>query len=238
MYKKIICSFIGLLCFISVSSANNLYILDSPTTGILNYGSYDVSFRFFSGGSVQTRLDFGVFKFMYVGIAWELDNFVGNEEMTIAVPALSVKIRLYEGNMIWPSVAFGYDGQGYFFDEDLEDDYVQRGRGIYLVTGREVFFEGLNVNLGINVNNFKDTTVHAFANAIIPAPFAKDTVFLMTEYDNMGYFPDARINFGLRLTLTEAVDVDFMMRDCWGKDSADDKLPNERVFKVSYSGKF
>lgn len=235
MRKKIVLSLIALVSCVSVSFANNLYIMDSPTTGILNYGGYDVSFRFFSGGSVQTRLDFGVFKFMYLGIAWELDDFVGNDNVTVAIPALSVKIRLYEGNMTWPSLAIGYDGQGYFYDTDYDGDYMQRERGLYLVTGREVFLEGLNVNLGLNVNEFDEFALHAFINAIIP--IARDTFFFMAEYDNMGYFPDARLNFGLRLNLTEAVGIDFMMRDCWGKDS-DDKLPNERVFRVSYSGKF
>ena len=235
--RKIICSFIGLLCLISVSSANNLYILDSPTTGILNYGSYDVSFRFFSGGSVQTRLDFGVFKFMYIGVAWEVDNFIGNTQTEVAIPALSVKVRLYEGNMTWPSVSFGYDGQGYFIHKDYDDDYMQKGRGFYIVAGREIFFEGLNFNVGINMNDFREPGILGFINTIIPAPFASDSLFFMAEYDNIGYFPDARWNFGLRFNLTDAVDIDFMMRDCWGKD-ANDKLPNERVFKVSYTGKF
>ena len=236
MYKKIILSCIGLLCLTSVSFANKLYIMDSPTTGILNYGSYDVSFRFFSGGSVQTRLDFGVFKFMYLGVAWELDNFIGNDQVTVAVPALSVKFRLYEGSMAWPSVALGYDGQGYFFDQDYEGDYRQRGKGLYLVFGREVFFEELNVDIGMNMNDFKEPKLYGFINAIIP--IVRDTFYLMAEYDNINYFPDARLNFGLRFSLTEAVDLDFMMRDCWGKDDVADKIPNERVFKVSYNGKF
>ena len=58
----------------------------------------------------------------------------------------------------------------------------------------------------------------------------------MAEYDNIGYFPEARINAGLRFNLTDAIDLDFMMRDCWGKDSPD-KVPNERVFKISYTRK-
>jgi hypothetical protein len=87
------------------------------------------------------------------------------------------------------------------------------------------------------MNDFKEPALHGFVNTIIPAPFARDSLFLMAEYDNIGYFPDARLNFGLRFNLTEAVDIDFMMRDCWGKD-AENKLPNERVFKVSYTGKF
>lgn len=237
MLKKIICALIGLSGCAAAAFANNLYYMDTPTTGILNYGSYDVSFRFYSGGSVMTRLDFGVFKFMNLGVAWELGDFIGNKNTTLAIPALSVKIRLYEGNMIWPSVAIGYDGQGYFFDQDYDGDYMQRGKGAYLVIGRELFVENLNFNLGVNINDFADSGVHAFVSAIIPAPFAQDALFFMAEYDNIGYFPDARLNLGLRLSLTEAVDIDFMVRDCWGKDS-NDKIPNERVFKVSYSGKF
>jgi hypothetical protein len=41
----------------------------------------------------------------------------------------------------------------------------------------------------------------------------------------------------MRLALTQAIDIDFIVRDCWGKN-ADDKVPNERVFKVNYTGKF
>ncbi|MCL1972177.1 MAG: hypothetical protein FWG57_04220 [Endomicrobia bacterium] len=237
MYKKIICSCMGLLGFVSVTFASGLYIMDTPTTGILNYGSYDVNFRFFSGGSVQTRLDFGVFKFMYVGVALELVNFIGNEQAKVAIPALSVKVKAYEGNMTWPSVALGYDGQGYFFNQDYDGNYVQKERGLYVVAGREVFFEGWNFYLGMNMNDFKDPGLHGFVSTIMPMPFAKDSLSFMAEYDNIGYFPDARLNFGLKLNLTDYIDIDFMMRDCWGRDEAD-RFPNERVFRIGYTGKF
>ena len=99
---------------VSAAHASKMYVMDTPTTNILNYGSYDVSFRMFGYGGVHTRLDFGVFKFFNIGVSWELDRFIGNDQIEMAVPALSVKFRLYEGNMKWPGIALGFDGQGYF----------------------------------------------------------------------------------------------------------------------------
>lgn len=235
MVKKIICSFLGILAVASVAQAAKLNVMDTPTTEILNYGSYNVGFRFFGNGGVTTKLDFGVFKILNVGVSWELDNFLGNEQIKVAIPTLSVKIKLYDGNMTWPGIALGYDGQGYFYNTDFDGDFMQRCRGLYVVFGREMILEGLMVDLGVNMNNFKEPKAYAFFNAIVPV--YKEDVYFMAEYDNLHSFSDARLNAGVRLALSESVDLDFMMRDCWGSNGTG-RMPNERVFKLTYSGKF
>ncbi|MDR1941747.1 MAG: hypothetical protein LBQ47_05415 [Endomicrobium sp.] len=235
MIKKILLGAIAVFLSASASFAVTTYVMDSPTTNILNYGSYDISFRFFSDGGVHTRVDFGVFKLLNVGVSWELDQFLGNSDIKSAAPSLSVKFKIYEGDMKWPGIAIGYDGQGYFFDSRADGDYLQRGKGIYLVVGRELFFEGLVLDAGLNMDNFANPRICGFLNAIIPV--YKESIFFMAEYDNINYFPKARLNFGVRLVLTQAIDIDFVIRDCWGKNAAD-KVPNERVFKVNYTGKF
>ena len=236
MIKKITFSLISLVFFVSssYSSSNRIFVMDTPTTNVLNYGSYDANFRLFSGGSVQTRLDFGVLKILNVGVSWELGSFIGNDSVKMAVPALDVKVRLYDGNMTWPGLAAGYDGQGYFYNTDYDGDYLQKGRGVYLVAGRELFYENLMVSAGLNTGDFSKTRIYGFVNAIVP--LYHDEFFFMAEYDNINYFPEARLNFGLRYALTESIDLDFMIRDCWGKD--EHGIPNERVFKINYSGKF
>jgi hypothetical protein len=137
--------------------------------------------------------------------------------------------------MTWPGIAVGYDGQGYFYDSDYDGEYKQRGKGVYVLFGRELFIEGLQLNIGFNINDFSKTKVYGFLGATVP--IYRDIVSFMAEYDNVNYFPDARLNAGLRFTLTETIDIDFVMRDCWGRNW-DDRLPNERVFKVGYTGKF
>jgi hypothetical protein len=85
------------------------------------------------------------------------------------------------------------------------------------------------------MNDFSNPNICFFLNAMVP--LYKENLFLIAEYDNISYFPDARLNIGLKLALTQATSVDFVLRDCFGK-KADDKAPNERVFKISYTGKF
>ncbi|GHT76756.1 hypothetical protein AGMMS50222_09780 [Endomicrobiia bacterium] len=138
--------------------------------------------------------------------------------------------------MILPGLAMGYDGQGCFIDKV---NFVQREKGLYIVMGRELFLGGLMFNIGANICNFTKTKqVYGFANAIVPV--FKESMYLMAEYDNINInrFQDARLNFGFRFAVTEGVDIDFAVRDCWGKNNHPLRIPNERIFKISYSGKF
>jgi hypothetical protein len=201
--KKVLVSFVTVLGCISFLYASKTYVLDTPTTGILSYGSYSADFRCFSYGNVISEINFGVFKSLNLGLSLELDKFIGNENIKTVVLAPHVKLRLYGGSMTLPGFALGYDGHG---------GYVQRHKGWYFVTGREFFIEGLVFNLGIN---FSKSKIYWFSNAT--APLYKEFVSFMFEYDNVNYFPDARLNYGLRFSVTEYLDIDCIVRDCLGK---------------------
>ncbi|MCA6070612.1 MAG: hypothetical protein LE180_05865 [Endomicrobium sp.] len=234
MFKKMLVLAVFVFSFASLSLANKTYVVDTPTTGALSYGTYDVGVRCFSSGNIISNINFGVFKLLNIGVSWELDKLIGNDQVQVAVPALNVKLRLYEGSMVLPQLAIGYDGQGYFIDNDYSWKYLQRGKGLYVVIGRELFIDGLMLNVGANVNNSK-AKVYGFINVMVPV--YKEIVYFMTEYDNINYFPHARLNCGLKFALTEYIDVDCIIRDCWGKESVG-RVPNERVLRISYSGKF
>jgi hypothetical protein len=235
MLKKLFILLAVIIVFVPIIFASETYVIDTPTVRVLSYGSYDAGFRFFSQGNIISNISFGVFKPLDIGVSWELDKFIGNDNVKVAIPALNIKLRLYEGSMILPGVAIGYDGQGYFVNNDYKGKYLQKGKGLYAVVGRELFIDGLMLNIGTNVNNFSRTKFYGFINAVVPV--YKETVYFMTEYDNINYFPKARLNCGLKFSLTEYIDVDCIMRDCWGKESVR-RIPNERVFRISYSGKF
>jgi hypothetical protein len=235
MLKKILGSLATVLLCFSFLYADKTYVIDTPNTGILSYGSYSTNFRYFSYGNVASELNFGVFNPLDLGISWELDKFIGDKNINASVPALHVKLRLYEGNMILPSFALGYDGQGTFINRDCDGGFEQKCRGLYFVTGREFFVEGLMFNLGININDFSLPRLYWFLN--ITVPVYKEFVSFMLEYDNVSYFPDARLNCGVRVALTEYVDLDCIVKDCGGKGSFG-RISNERVLKISYLGKF
>lgn len=235
MFKKVLVSAVFVFAFVSLSYASKTYVIDTPATGVLSYGSYDISFRCFSSGNITSNLSFGVFKSLDIGMSWELDKFIGDDQVQVAIPALNIRLRLYEGSMVLPQLAIGYNDQGYFINNDYAGKYLQIGKGLYIVIGRELFINGLILNVGANVNSFSKTKVYGFINAVVP--IYKEVIYFMTEYDNVNSFPHARLNCGLKFALTEHIDVDCIIRDCWGKESVG-KVPNERVFRISYSGKF
>ncbi|MDR3253527.1 MAG: hypothetical protein LBT07_01000, partial [Endomicrobium sp.] len=134
MIKKMFALIFVVFSVVSLGFADKQYVMDTPGSGILSYGSYTTGFRFFSNGDIISKINFGVFKLLNIGLSWELDQFVGDKQVKVAIPALQVKLRVYEGNMIFPAVSIGYDGQGYFYSSD-EKKYLQKDRGLYFVIG-------------------------------------------------------------------------------------------------------
>ena len=141
--------------------------------------------------------------------------------------------NLYSGSEKLPGFAIGYDGQGYFYDKD-DADFIQKGKGIYVVAGKEILFPSLNLNIGLNLNDFKEPCLLGFVGASFV--IVDEVLMFMTEYDNIGKGAYARANVGLRLWITENFDLDFMLRNFTTTDK--EKFGCERIFKVSYQSKF
>lgn len=237
MFKKFLFIFsivLSLFIYTSKLYANNVtYLIDIPTYSILDYGSYDLQFRVFTGGSVTTKIGFGIFKPLNIGVSWELANIIGNDDVVVAIPALQIKFSIYEGSENIPGFAVGYDGQGFFYDEH-EADFIQKGKGIYLVMGKELFLPTLNFNMGINVNDFKDVAVIGFVGTSYT--IIDESLMAMLECDNIGKGADTRLNAGFRLWITENFDIDFILRQMLTSDK--EKFGCERILKISYQGRF
>ncbi|MHB9154198.1 MAG: hypothetical protein ACYC5N_00730 [Endomicrobiales bacterium] len=212
-----------------LSAAEQTYVIDTPTTGMLDYGVYDLNFRLFSDGGILTRLNFGVFKIVNLGFGWEVNRVIGSENIVVGPPALYLKIRPYAGGMTLPALAFGYDGQGYFYDKD-KNEFRDREKGIFAVFGREILFPGLEINAGANINDFKTNTVYGFVSIHFNL---EDKFILMGEYDRINYLPDARLNLGARFSVAEDLSIDLAGRDIGAAGRS-----AERILRVVYIGKF
>jgi hypothetical protein len=228
MIKKMFILMFLIFATVSLAFASRSYVIDTPCHGLLSCSSYNLGFNFFSQGGVISKIDFGVLKFLNVGLSWELDRFIGDKRIKAVFPALQMKLKVYNGNMILPAVSVGYDGQ----------DYLRESRGAYFVVGKEVFIENLIFNVGISVNPFRGFTNATFL-------FYKEIVSFMVEYDNINIsdYKHARFNVGLKFALTKRFDVDYIIRDCLGKrienfENKDLRVPNEKILKINYFGKF
>jgi hypothetical protein len=224
-----------LFFFLPTAHAGKTNIMDSPTAQILGYGSYEVDFKIFDAGAVAPRLLFGIFNFLDIGVSWEVLELIGHNQADPAVPALQAKIQVFSGDFSFPSLAVGYDGQGYIHKSDARDRYFQEPRGLYIVLGKEVIAQGMFVNIGINSYTLSNGDIYGFINFL--TPLASENFLFMAEIDNINYLPDTRINLGVRMILVDNLTVDFIVRDCWG--SKDEALyPNDRILVLSYSGQF
>jgi len=213
----------------SETASESTYVIDTPTVGMLDYGGYDLNFRLFSDGGILTRLNFGVFQIVNLGFGWELAKVIGTQDITVGPPALYLKIKPFAGGMVMPAFAFGYDGQGYFYDKNL-GAFAQKEKGIFFVFGREFFFPGLEMNFGANMNDFKTGRVYGFANMDFNI---EEKFYFLSEFDNVNYIPDSRLNLGIRFFITSDLSIDVAGRDL----GAADRKP-ERIVRIAYRGKF
>ncbi|MDR3281790.1 MAG: hypothetical protein LBS78_02015 [Endomicrobium sp.] len=219
----------------SLSYASRTSVIDTPRLEMLNCGSYNAELRFSSSkGDLISKVEFGILKSLNLGLSWEWSNFISNKQVGIAIPALQAKFRIYEGSMVMPGLAVGYDGQGYFFDSK-SGKYLQKSKGIYFIIGREIFSEGVMLNVGANIKLFSSSKIYGFVNAI--APLHKENIFFMMEYDNIHSFADARFNLGLKLILKKHLNIDCILRDCLKNGSNCDKYrcSGETIFRIAYS---
>lgn len=236
MIKKIVFGFLAILSVSTYSFANQsniTYLIDTPTYSVLDYGSYDLQFRVFSNGGVLSKLNFGIFKTLNLGVAWELSNIIGTGNVVVAVPTLQLKFNIYEGSEKIPGFAIGYDGQGFFYDEQ-EAEFRQKGKGVYFVFGKEILLPTLNLNIGVNVNDFKDARLIGFVGSSIT--IIEHSLTGMIECDNIGKGAYTRLNAGLRLWITENFDIDFMVRNLTSDD--EERYGCERILKLSYQSRF
>lgn len=233
MIKRLLAISAFLFCF-SCVNAEPTALIDTPTTNVLSYASYNLQFRFFGAGGLTTSAEFGVFNNINLGLSWELQRFLGNGSVEVAMPALLVKARVFSGNAEWPSLAVGFDGQGYFWNSDA-DEYAQDGKGLYVVLGKEIFIPTLNYSLGCNINSLDDMILYVFTGASID--IVTDKLRYMLEWDNINKMEDSRLNTGLRYFVTKAISLDFYFRDLCAPEGHD-RVPRERVFKLSYQSKF
>lgn len=217
--------------------APDVNLIDAPTTAVLDYGGYGARSRFYRNGGILQYVSFGVFQGVNLGASMSVDGLIGdNKTVRVRAPNAQVKWRFYDGDRDIPSMAVGYDGQGYDYNQ-IDHRYNNRQRGFFVVASQELGVPGFMVHPSINISDFD-------SNAIFGAlPFSydiKDKVLLMAEWDNISNFSDSRLNGGLRVYVTPNFDIDFAVRAIGqgGHYANGDSRGPERVVQLRYSASF
>ena len=213
-------------------------IIDIPTSGIIDYYGFNFKTRFYTQGGVLTYLNFGVMERLNLGASFMIDSLIGaNSPVRMRRPEMHVKFRFYDGGIYLPSLALGYDGQGYYYDRDLKK-YMEKGKGLYLVGSREVLFPGFIGSAGFNIPDFDDNYLFAFLGISYTI---EDKLALLAEYDNLFHSDSKeRFNIGSRIYITPSFNLDIAIREL----GSNDKFSNgwsrkpERIIQLKYNTSF
>ncbi|MBI4369376.1 MAG: hypothetical protein HY547_04015 [Elusimicrobia bacterium] len=214
------------------------HAIDTPTSEVLEYGSFAFTTRFFREGGVLANMAFGVFQRLMIGASFEVDNYIGHEAVDLQRPELQMKFRFYDGDGALPAMAVGYDGQGYHFD-DSQRVYLDSKRGLFLTLTQELLVSGFEVTAGGNIADFERDSVKGFLNFSWTAPGGG--LNLVGEYDNIRHSRTARLNAGMNLLFSPFLQMGFHARDLIGEEtkgnsSEDRRL--ERIIEIRYRTSF
>jgi opacity protein-like surface antigen len=212
-------------------------IIDAPTSSVLDDHAYSTRSRFYSQGGILEYLSFGVYPGVNLGASVAVDGFIGDQkDVRVRAPNAQVKWRFYEGDQTFPSMAVGYDGQGYQYNGSNEN-YDQRQRGFYVVATKELGVSGLQLHPSFNISNFNSNAIFG----CLPLTYnIRDKVELMAEWDNIANWSDSRFNAGARFFLTQNFHVDFAVRAIGAGGYYSDGSPKgpERIVQLKYSNSF
>ena len=239
--SEVRCLFL-LLCAAAVSvipavaaSSEPTEIIDVPTADVVEYSHYNLGFRLYGGGGVLTRMDFGVFKPINLGMSWDINQLIGpgSARVDTRPPAIFFKARVLSGGLMLPAVAVGYDGQGYgAFDTPgltEKDKYQFREKGIFAVCTREFLIPGLIASFGGNIYDFNGESVYGFAGASYSL---EDRLVLLGEYDNIHSKALNRANLGAGFNITDTITLEVAGRNLFRGPAS------ERIAVIKYKGKF
>lgn len=115
----------------------DIYIVDSPTAGILPHGGYILNGSIGPSSSLLFGVKVGFHDRLMLGASFGIQNFVGRGEIEINdKPGFEVRLRVIEEEIIGPALAIGIDTQGEdIYLDDLER-YERKSKGFYVVISR------------------------------------------------------------------------------------------------------
>lgn len=204
--------------------------VDVPTAEILDPATYAVHFRFYRQGGIMSRLILGPLKRVNLGVSFDAQRVIGDDDPHMIRPSVFFKLRFFDGSDVLPAFALGYDSQGYLYQESAKE-FLHREKGLYVVASHEIFFPNFELHAGVNKYDFDDRSVFGFLGATlkISRSFA-----LLSDYDNIQNVGDARFNMGGRYYVAPFFYVDIAARNI-GRGSAKGA---ERMVRLNYVGNF
>ncbi|MCH8272081.1 MAG: hypothetical protein IIB41_02390, partial [Candidatus Marinimicrobia bacterium] len=112
-------------------------LINRPTAGSLERGSYDIALRMYSGGGLLGTISVGLTERITFGTSFGGLNIIGEGDVIWNPrPEANIKYRLMEETYSAPALSIGFNGQGFGkWDEDLKR-YQVKSPGLYAAVSK------------------------------------------------------------------------------------------------------
>jgi len=208
------------------------YLISIPTTYTLDRRHFHLDFRTNVTGNRAISSSIGFWNRLDVGVSFMFNHVLGNQNLGVEVPQVSVKFRFWKEGKWYPSTAIGFASTKLkTVIHDTSGKFIEKWgdpRGLYLVTGKSVFdgYKWLLGNgttyVGLGTNRI-DKHTH-LDNAYMFIAYEQQVlrrILLIAEIDNI--FRSGTINIGTRIAFTSASSVEFSMTHLFEKHYETDR---------------
>jgi len=203
------------------------WLIDMPTAYMLPRGSFDMDFRTFPTGGLQSAINIGLADRFSLGLAYGGAKIL-SEEAPIWNPRIEFQVRymLIEEYRSFPQITVGYSSVGYGLyqekDENIgyrENRYLVKSPGFYLSVSKRypVYSTYFSLHGGINYSMEKDIDsdpnffIGALADLGYSMVFLAEYDFAINDNKSAGIFGRGRgyLNLGLAWYITSELQLEF-----------------------------
>lgn len=219
-----------------------IYVIDSPTAGILGDGEYLIQGRLGPESSIQLGLRIGFMNRLHMGASFGMQRVFERDEISVNDHVgFQIRIRLLE-EFVAPALALGFNSQGVGrYDEGL-NRYERKSRGFYAVISKNMMLVlgQLSLHGGVNYSTERDDeeSANLFAAAdwevfngfslLLDGDAARNDREEDGRYGGGGVYLDAAV----RISYGENLSMMLIFRDLTGNFEPNDQVGRE--FEINF----
>ena len=217
-------------------------LINRPTAGSLERGSYDIELRMYPGGGLLGGIAVGLTERITFGTSFGGLNIIGEGEVIWnPKPEANIKYRLMEESYTAPALSIGYSGQGFGkWDEEFKR-YQIKSAGVYAALSKNYSMVGnLGFHAGVNLSLEKDDGDEDINLWIGFDKSINEEISFLGEYDfalndnsskSLGS-GDGYLNAALRWAFVEELIIELNVNNLLG--NREDTDASSRELKIIY----
>jgi len=144
-----------------------IYMIDSPTAGLLTHGEYNIQGRIGPESSVLLFFRVGIKNRVYLGVSFGMQELFSYEKVEFNDrPGFQFKLRLLEEDDRRPGLALGFNSQGTGAWSEEFERYDRKSKGFYGVLSRNwkipIGYFSIHGGVNYSLEDVDDNDLNAF----------------------------------------------------------------------------